>query len=242
VTPTAPLDAPASYPGHVPDRGVVVRDGRVAAWSGLPHELATAAGRDGAAGLDARQPMVAVGSNAAPSQLVRKFTAAGTRAWVPILPAVVDGVAAGHAAFVASAGYVPAAPYAVDGAGTMHLVWLDDEQIEALDATEPNYRRVPLPAAGVARPVTEGEVVGEVVGAEVYVCDHDLLADGQDRVLPLQPQAAVFATLRRTPSLAALLDGLDDPPRRLARDPELRARVNVRLASVRRHRHGLECS
>ncbi|WP_143831790.1 hypothetical protein [Nocardiopsis sp. CNR-923] len=53
----------------------------------------------------------------------------------------VDGIAPGVSAHVNRCGYLPAAPVAAPGrTHRLFVLWLDDAELDALDATEPNYR------------------------------------------------------------------------------------------------------
>lgn len=92
-----------------------------------------------------RHRVLAVGSNAAPAQMLRKF--ASRRVWtvLPMVRVTVHGIAAGVSAHISRAGYVPATPIATPGeTHRMSVLWLDDEQLAALDDSEPNYHRVRL--------------------------------------------------------------------------------------------------
>jgi hypothetical protein len=129
--------------------------GRVAA---LPLRSALAA--LGAAPLADRTPVLAVGSNAASAVVRHKLASRGVSPVVPVVTGVVHGLGVAHSAHVARGGYVPAAPVHRSSARTrVVLQLLDDEQLEVVDATEPNYDRVevtgsryPLTIAGGARP------------------------------------------------------------------------------------------
>ncbi|CAM4035613.1 hypothetical protein [Janibacter anophelis] len=199
---------PADYPWTVPAvTGVVWPDGIEVGDLPSPDALA------------ARTPVVAVGSNASPAVLVAKLgdlLATG----LPVAPAVVTDLTVGHFAQVAARGFVAAAPARSPGARReLSVGWFDDAQLAALDLTEPNYRREVLTSACTW-------AGGEVVGAQVYVSSHGLLAD-EGEVLPLRPQAEVLAWLgRRLPDLAHELthDRLVD----------LDVRERVRLALIER--------
>lgn len=146
-----------------------------------------------------RTPLLAVGSNASPAQLWHKFRAAGVPSVVPMVPVAVTGLASGMAAYVARAGYVPATPVlGPDLTAELFVLWLDADQLARLDATEPNYRRVPLalgdPAAGSVRvtlpsgrPLDRCDVYAGVHG-------HLVLGDGADPLL-LDDQATLLARL-----------------------------------------------
>jgi hypothetical protein len=89
--------------------------------------------------------VVAVGSNAVPAVLRAKFARHEVNTRVAVDALRLDGIAVGHSAHVSVRGYVPAAPYAAPGrCAEVHVSWLDDDQLAALDATEPNYERQPV--------------------------------------------------------------------------------------------------
>lgn len=94
-----------------------------------------------------RTLVVAVGSNAAPAVLARKFHRQGVSTVVPLLLVIVRGIGLGYSAHVSKQGFVAATPFA-DPARPATLVGslLDAEQLNALDRTEPNYRRLLLAA------------------------------------------------------------------------------------------------
>lgn len=176
-------------------------------------------------------PVVAVGSNASPEVLVRKLADHLTHG-IPIAPAVVQDLLVGHSAHVSARGYIAAAPARVEGTSTpVAVCWFDAAQLAALDATEPNYRRVALPDGMPCRlspeRVPDTQVPGEaadasgtqVVPAQVYDSVHGVL--GEDgAVLPLRHQAGVLAWLaERLPP-----EGLPADHAALA-DPEVRERV-----------------
>jgi hypothetical protein len=90
--------------------------------------------------------VIAVGSNGSPAQLHRKL-AGRTGVLVPMTYVAVGGLVPGVSAHVSRPGYVPATPVLLPGAtGRLVLLWLDDAQLAAVDATEPNYHRTALPA------------------------------------------------------------------------------------------------
>ncbi|TMR33397.1 hypothetical protein ETD85_20075 [Nonomuraea zeae] len=130
-----------------------------------------------------------MGSNAAPSQLRRKFLDHGVRPVVPMTLADAPGIAPGVSAHVSRWGYVPAAPLETPGeTSTLYALWLDERQLAALDLTEPNYRRKPL-----EHPVIIG---GErLAPAFAYEGRHGLLADAAGRPLRLGPQRALIQSL-----------------------------------------------
>lgn len=90
-----------------------------------------------------RTLVVAVGSNADPAIMARKLLAAGLAPCVPFVGCTVQNLAVGHSAHQNPRGYIPAAPFHRSGSA-MRLVatWLNESELEALDATEPNYARI----------------------------------------------------------------------------------------------------
>ncbi len=100
-----------------------------------------------AAPLADRTPVLAVGSNAASEVLAHKLRRHGAPAVVPLLTGVVRNLAVAHTAYVSHGGYVPATPSHRTGVRTpVVLQLLDDQQLGAVDATEPGYDRVELGA------------------------------------------------------------------------------------------------
>lgn len=99
--------------------------------------------RLGAEPIGRRHPVLAVGSNASPAQLRRKF--APMSQVVPITAARVKGLIVGVSAHVARAGYIPATPVAAEPLSSdLWVTWLGDDELTAMDATEPNYQRTQL--------------------------------------------------------------------------------------------------
>lgn len=158
---------------------------------------------------EGRTLMVAVGSNASRAVLTTKLADVGG---VDISPArvVVHGIAVGYSAHVSARGYIPAAPFASPGAtSTLTAFWLDDEQLAALDRTEPNYHR--LTVTTTSHPLRErlDDVDSVPVRSPVpvrefavYASRHGVLTDRQSTPLPFSTQGAV---------LAHLAEDLDDP-------------------------------
>ncbi|WP_053206982.1 hypothetical protein [Jiangella muralis] len=169
--------------------------------------------------LDGRRPLLAVGSNASPSQLRHKFAASGRDFAVPVFSTRVDGLAVGHSAHVSRAGYIPYAPYAAAGQTlrTAMLLWLDDAQLARMDETEPNYDRVPLASADYRLTLESGPEVAEYF---VYRSVHGVIVD-----LPATTQADAFAQLARRPDFPA------DPLPVLAGSALRRAAVTAALAA-----------
>ncbi|MGV9736603.1 hypothetical protein ACWDT5_21200 [Rhodococcus aetherivorans] len=201
--------APWLYPGTAaPGSGLLREDGyhraRPRPGAGLgaarldgreDSTLDEALRRAGVAGVGDRHLVVAVGSNACPAVVRRKFTAGNVDTTVPFLRATVVGIAVGHSAHVSVAGYVAATAFRRPGTRTpVFASLLDRDQLACLDATEPNYTR---------RTVTADECRLEIDGGQrpasfgVYVSKWGALAPPGAPPLPLQSQEALFAALLR---------------------------------------------
>ena len=99
--------------------------------------------------------MVAVGSNASTAVLRAKL-ADHRGADIRPTRVVVSGIALGYSAHVAARGYIPAAPFLSPGSVTVvSAFWLDEDQLTALDSTEPNYHR--LTVTTTSHPLREAD-------------------------------------------------------------------------------------
>ncbi len=169
-----------------------------------------------------RTAVVAVGSNVVPDVVHAKLAAADVAGDdVPFVPCELCGLGIAHSAHVSPGGYVPTTPFAETGAvATLVVSWFTGPQLAALDATEPNYSRVRLPAAC------------GVPGAQVYVSRWGVLAPAGE---PLRPttQAGVHGVLAGDAGLAAMLP-LAGPESTVAalRDPLTARRVRERLVEL----------
>lgn len=215
---------PAGYPWWEPPRSGVLTPAGLRA---RPH---------GAEDLSERFPVVAVGSNAAPAVLARKLGTHLHRG-LPVVRAVVHGLGIGHSAHASAGGYVAAAPFVAAGglASDVVVTWLDEAQLQLVDRTEPNYRRVLLPAGTTCR--TEDGTV--LAGAQVYDSRHGLLADA-GRPLALAPQQQVVSWLaRRLPDPHAAALAGDDPHGWLRRPATRRGLPRLLRAGRLTRRSGL---
>lgn len=142
--------------------------------------------------LDDRVPVVAVGSNAAPTVLRHKFGKL-LESGLPVSSALVEGLHIGHSAHVSVPGFVAAAPARVTTRQPRPVTvsWFDPDQLAALDATEPQYRRIPLPPDMTCQLGEDGPIVQ---GAQVYESLHGVLGEA-GRPLELLPQHEVLAWL-----------------------------------------------
>jgi hypothetical protein len=152
--------------------------------------------------LASRAPVVAVGSNRSPAVMAHKMAQAGVSVVVPMMRCRVSGIAVGHSAHVSLRGYIAAAPFAAEGVETsMVLSWLDQDQLTALDETEPNYRRLRLDSAQY--PIRIGAGL-RIEAYDIYDSVYGVLAlDGAP--LNLGSQADLYAALARVPVLADLV-------------------------------------
>jgi hypothetical protein len=139
---SAPANDPLGYPGSaVIEPSVLVGDRLMRlANADLDNVLSSLS----AAPMTSRTPCVAIGSNACAAQLAAKLVAAKPSGRVlPIVPTLIAGLRRGFGAFVNRRGYIPFAPVADPTAvSRLHILWLDEEQVRLLDATEPNYHRL----------------------------------------------------------------------------------------------------
>ncbi len=203
-------EVPQSYPGALPESSYLLlgddvlplelaKGRRVGRWRirgatslwdssgpGLP--LDDGLLRVNAAPVDQRTPVLAVGSNASPPQLVKKLGEFCDLA-IPVVRACALGLRLCFSAHINPAGYIPAS--ARSAADNRRLpVWvtfLDDDQLKIMDSTEPNYERVVL-ANREAGPVVELESGEELAACSVYRTRWGVLnleaSDGSDRLIP----------------------------------------------------------
>ncbi|MCO5997178.1 hypothetical protein [Actinoallomurus rhizosphaericola] len=166
-----------------------------------------------------RRPVLAIGSNASPAQLVRKL-ARWMRVVVPMTYARVSGLTAGASAHVSRPGYVPAVPVLSPGASAELIVlWLDDEQLTAVDRTEPNYHRTRLPASVTAELPGRGPF-----SCHLYAGRHGCLTGEDGTPIRLAGQAELLTGLLAASPRLARLTGARTPEEFVAR-----ARADARL-------------
>ncbi|WP_230196931.1 hypothetical protein [Streptomyces coriariae] len=175
----APRDHPLSYPGAWPARSGLLHGDEL-----LPLDRLTHPGRT---------PVVAVGSNASPAQLRHKMAEFEVTSPIPMVRARVTGIDVGVSAHVSRVGYVSASP--VDAPGVtreLFVIWLDPEQLALIDATEPNYDRVLLPAPGFRVELENGEAL---LDSFAYVNHHGVLHNGDGIARRHPGQRALIAEL-----------------------------------------------
>lgn len=203
----APLSDPLCYPGSIPGESGLLVDGSYLELRSAPgcvlgrwrvESSAGAMSLDealeavGVAPTERRTAVLAVGSNAAPAQLSRKFDRHDVPFVVPMVRVRVTGLAAGVSAHVSHGRYVPSTPVVSPGeVSEMFVLWLDEMQLAALDATEPNYRRTPLRERFPER-VPSGQLVRD---CSVYVSRWGCLTDSGGALRRAGDQRLLLADL-----------------------------------------------
>ena len=237
-----PIGHPLAYPGRLPAGSGLLDHDRFRALSRDDGEwrLDDATTLDDAlrdAGHPARadlHPVVAVGSNGSPAQLRRKFHGRA-HLLVPLTYATVRGLLPGVSAHVSRPGYVPAAPVLAPGAVVrLPVLWLDESQLAVLDATEPNYRRRPLPDAAS---VDDGR------RPDLYAGRHGWLKDRGGEPFTLTGQTELIAALLADLPELGRLTGATGPEEFVGRvrgDPGLRERVRLLWRHAGRVAHQAE--
>jgi hypothetical protein len=185
-------DDPWSYPGTTASTSGMLVD----------HRFQAGAEPD----LIGRTPVLAVGSNASPSQIYRKLVRLPEPVVVPFSVVTAYNLVAGVSAHVSQAGYVPATPVAWPGRSSqLVVIWLDMSQVEVIDATEPNYDRLPLPSDRYPV-VVDGQSV-PLQAYEAYVGRHGCLIDEDGSLRLLTSQRDLIASLLRQSSALEELAG-----------------------------------
>jgi hypothetical protein len=233
-----PIAYPLTYPGRLPaesglldgDRLLALRERTCTSPGGWQLEHATTLDEvlrsRGAPSLADRHPILAVGSNGSPAQLRRKLDGRA-RVLLPLTYATVRGLVSGVSAHVSRPGYVPAAPVRVDGTtGRLVVLWPDEAQLPVIDATEPNYHRLPLP--GTVTVSLDGGT--PLAGCGLYAGRHGCLVDRRGEPFRLTGQELLVAGLLADLPGLGRLTGARDPGEfaaRLGGDAGLRERVRL---------------
>lgn len=200
---------PWLYPGTRPPTSGLLHDGSYSRLDVLPS-------------VAERYVVVAVGSNASPAVMYRKLATNGVSGTVPFVYAEVTGLRVGHSAHVSRAGYIAAAPILTPSARTSVVaVFLDHEQLTAVDRTEPNYVRESVGRDECRLSVEGGD---SPASFQLYVSKRGVLAPPGERPLGLMDQDALYAGLRqRCEQFSRLLPAGDRAAmRRFAADEHLR--------------------
>ncbi len=226
------VPGPLGYPGRPPETSGLLLDDRFIALPG--GALDDALRSRGKAVLEERRPVLAVGANASPARLRAKLTGRAPVA-VPMTYATVRGLAPGVSAHVSRPGNVPAAPMPASGVTCeLIVVWLDDEQLAIVDATEPNYRRVAPPDTATV------SLAARPLACELYAGRHGYLVDAGGAPFTMTGQAELLAALLADlPALADLV-GTRSPEEFVSRTrdaPGLRDQVRELWRGEGRTRH-----
>jgi len=252
----SPSEHPLTYPGMVVERSYLLveswlydleptRAVPLSQWTvkadggplslGDDDDLDTVLLAAGAAPTAQRSPVVAVGSNAAPAQLAYKYRGGDQRSVIPITRALVSNLAVAHSAHISKPGYVPLIPVLAENnqPASLHILWLDVDQVRRMDETEPNYTRI-LVGPSAATAVLESGV--ELPSFALYRGRWGALCS-EPGAAPLRAtsQARVFALLSALDWFLALVpelrEGAEQAAGALAHDERRRERVRRELAS-----------
>ncbi len=169
--------------------------------------------------------MLAYGANRSLAGIARKLGTDAPAPPVVVAAARLEGFDVVYSAHVSPYGAVPAtlqprAGHTVD----VHVLHLDDAQVAAIDAYEPNYQRRELRAISLR--LDDGSALD---AAEAYISLHGCLAiAGAACAIAERDQHAVLALVRDrlAPGQdldAFILAGIRDPARQAARTAELRS-------------------
>lgn len=213
------------YPYHRPD-GSWVLTGRTGDRRAQP-----LADDEVAAAVEGRVAVLAIGANAAPSQLTRKF-ADGSWGDVPVVATALAGHDVVYAARVSEYGAVPATRWPCAGVTvSVHTTFLTVAQVARMDETEGlglGYRRVEVDPADVGLPVAPPPVVHsyDAIAGALAVGRRPValvVIRAAGRVLPVMDEAGVLAWVaeQQATTVDDLLDALLGPGGRVRRD-ELR--------------------
>jgi hypothetical protein len=164
----APREDPLSYPGARPPRSALLDGNRMLPLDTLVHED--------------RVPVLSVGSNACPAQLVHKMAEHGVECRIPMVKARVTGIGVGVSAHVSLLGYMSASPFhSPDSTSELFITWLDERQLAVVDRSEGadsptgNFHRAALPAGDFRVELESGEVLDH---AWIYVNRWGVLHNG----------------------------------------------------------------
>ncbi len=159
--------------------------------------------------------MLAYGANRSLAGIARKLGTDAPSPPVVVAAARLDGFDVVYSAHVSPYGAVPAtlqprAGHAVD----VHVLFLDDAQVAAIDAYEPNYQRRPL--EGISLRLDDGTMID---AAEAYISLHGCLAiEGAECPIAVRDRLAPGQDLDDF-----ILAGIRDPALQASRTAELRS-------------------
>ena len=221
------------YPYQAPQGAFVVRAGHIESW-------------DERVSLEGRLPVLSVGSNRAPAQLLRKF---GPAAEVPVSPARLNECDICHVAALSGYAAVPASAFPSPGTRVvLNIAWLDRAQLAIMHRTETvgiAYDFVRWDTASITHLAPQ---LLSATGQPVYgyASRQGFLDDGAGAALSL---AAIAAEQRRFIALdqAAAMDwlcqmaGIMHPPRpedwidQLQAEPSLRRQITQSIKGQARY-------
>ncbi|MFT5539322.1 MAG: hypothetical protein ACI82H_000840 [Alphaproteobacteria bacterium] len=185
-----------------------------------------------------RVPVLASGSNAAPAQLARKYSANGAGARIPVTRARLKDFDSVYNAHIAAYGSIPATLYPSPGTQlTTFITWLDEAQLSIMHATEQpgvNYHFAELSNITVTvddlGPLDSAFAYISVVGCLIFEGTPVALAEvpAEDRRFPARSQEEMLALVRDccAPDMA-----LDPFILETVADADLRATRSAQLAA-----------
>jgi hypothetical protein len=176
--------------------------------------------------IEARVPVLAVGSNASISQMQRKFATAGISSVMPLTWAQVTGVRVGVAAMISRWGYVPRAGVRAGVTSRLALNWLDPEQLAPW--TRPSWATT---AAWWSTATACGWSWSraKLAGCGIYV-PRRVLADPEGKPMDLpREQRQLIETLLSRPAARKLAGGDADAFVTAATDRQRRAALTEAL-------------
>ena len=207
LAPISGVDRACKYPYHTPKGGFILANGRL--WHLDQDELNRLDDDPHRGILAGRTPVLSVGSNRAPLQLLRKF---GLDALLPVTPARLHDCDITHAATLGYYAAVPCTAFPSPGTVVdLNVVWLDESQLAEMHRTEGigvAYDFVKMHVVEHQFAVRTGSVFGYAACAGVLDC-----GDGKPASLAAIPaKGRKFKMLNQAEANAKLrnLAGVDD--------------------------------
>lgn len=159
------LERALTYPYEIPDRSFLQIGGRTLE---LPDERV----------LEGRHPVLALGSNAAPEVLIRKFERGDPEDPVPVVRAALSGFDIVYSAHISAYGSIPAAlQVSAETTVFTYVTYFSDSQLDLMSGTEPNYDLVLLEEVSC-----ELETGGSLSRVASYLSKHGCLTIGDSEV------------------------------------------------------------
>lgn len=204
----APRAAPLRYPGARPETAVLVTEDEVIPLTASGNSIGDFIAESDPAqrrvgtilvsmnqpAITKRTPVVAIGSNASPAQLRHKALTDNFTLPVPVMRGTMRGASVGYAPFISRFGYFPATiVLSPEAQADVSVLFLTDDQLVAMDATEVGYRHLTLDNVLVSVQLSNG---AEIHDARLYVAAGGFLAD--EEPLALGDQAELLEMLIRS--------------------------------------------